>query len=167
MALQRRSLAIIVFVMVLVVSTAASVGAQDTYSERTLELSRQLECPVCQGQTIGESQSALARTMRAIVEEKVQAGESDEEILQYFADRYGDSVLVEPPKSGVGIGLWWIPPLVTLLGAGVVVMYVRERTDRSATASATPSSNSDDDELEEIAREVLTGRSGAERASGA
>lgn len=164
MAPRRRSFAAIVFVIVLVVTSSATVGAQDTYSERMLKLFRQLACPVCQGQTIAESQSALAGSMRAIVEEKVQAGESDEDILQYFADRYGDSVLVDPPKSGVGVGLWWIPPLVVLLGAGVVVAYVRERTARRVPVSSASSSNADD-ELEEIAREVLADRSGAERAS--
>ena len=164
MAPRQRSLAAILVVIVLVITSSASVDAQDTYSERMLKLFRLLACPVCQGQTIAESQSALAGSMRAIVEEKVQAGESDEDILQYFADRYGDSVLIDPPKSGVGVGLWWIPPLVVLLGAAVVVAYVRERTARQAPASAATSSIADD-ELEEIAREVLANRSGTERAS--
>ena len=164
MAPRRRSLAAFVIASLLVSAFVAPVAAQDVYSERTLELSQQLECPVCQGQTIAESQSDLAVTMRAIVEEKVQAGESDAAILQYFADRYGDSVLVDPPKTGVGIGLWWIPPLVVLLGAGVVVTYVREGTARPV-APATAVSSSDDDELETIAREVLADRPGAGRNS--
>lgn len=150
--------------ILLAVYQLSSASAQDIYSERSLELFRQLQCPVCAGQTIAESQSDLARTMRGIVEEKVRAGESNQQILQYFADRYGNSVLVDPPKSGIGLGLWWIPPLVVLLGVGVVVAYLRERTARPGM-DAGYGPVEDDDELEAIAREILSERPRVERSS--
>lgn len=134
---------------------ALAVGeavAQDVYSPRTLELARRMHCPVCAGQTVADSNSELALQIRGIIEEKVQAGESDQQILDYFVARYGPSILAEPPKSGIGMGLWWMPVLVVAVGAVVVVTYLRERTRVPVTAR----SDADDDaELEAIARDVL------------
>lgn len=155
---RRLSLAILLAALALV-ATVSSAFAQDVYSQRTLELSRRLHCPVCAGQTVADSNSELARQIRGLIEEKVQAGESDQQILDFFVARYGVSILAEPPKSGIGMGLWWMPVLVVLVGAGVVVTYLRERTRVPGAMSA----EADDAELEAIARDVLS--SGNEAAS--
>jgi cytochrome c-type biogenesis protein CcmH len=132
-----------------------TASAQDVYSPRTLELSRRMHCPVCAGQTVADSGSELALQMRNIIEEKVQAGESDQQILDYFVARYGTAILAEPPKSGIGLGLWWMPVLVVLVGSLVVVTYLRERTRAPESDTGAPD-DADDEELEAIAREVLS-----------
>jgi cytochrome c-type biogenesis protein CcmH len=153
--------------LALIAAPAVGAQAQDVYSEKTLEISRKLQCPVCDGQTVAESNSPIARQMRDAIEQKVQAGESEDAIINFFVARYGESVVTEPPKSGFSLGLWWMPVVVVALGATVVAMFVRERT-RSVAApvrsTAGSGSQANDDELEAIAREVL-GTPGDERMS--
>ncbi|HYI15367.1 MAG TPA: cytochrome c-type biogenesis protein [Thermomicrobiales bacterium] len=143
---------------------AAGVVAQDVYTDETLEISRKLQCPVCDGQTVADSTSKLAGQMRAIIDEKVRAGESEEQIIDYFVARYGESVVSEPPKSGFSLALWWMPVVVVGLGAVVVGLFVRERTRPEARRQAIADGPDSDEELEAIAREVL-GPPGGERIS--
>lgn len=140
-------------VLLAVVWSASIVGAQDIYSQRTIKLAREIHCPICAGESVADSQTELARQMRGIIEEKVQAGESDQEIKDYFVARYGESILFDPPKSGFRLGLWWMPLIVVAIGAIVVVSFVRERT--RAPRPAVPDVSTEDAELEAIAREVL------------
>lgn len=164
-----RCVSVMLLLFVLSLLAVPSVAAQDVYSEKTLEIARKLQCPVCAGQSVADSGSQLAAQMRDIIEQKVQAGESEDEILDFFVARYGESILTEPPKSGFSLGLWWMPVVVVLFGATVVTLFVRERTRRGAsTVAVRPSTNNaaDDEELEAIAREIL-GSSGSERMSGA
>jgi cytochrome c-type biogenesis protein CcmH len=155
----------LLLVLALVLVAVPSVSAQDVYSEKTLEISRKLSCPVCAGQTVAESNSPIARQMRATIEQKVQAGESERQIIDFFVARYGESIVTEPPKSGFSLGLWWMPVVVVVLAATVVALFVRERTrSASVTASASNEASVTDDELEAIAREVL-GTPGDERMS--
>jgi cytochrome c-type biogenesis protein CcmH len=147
---RRPSIAVVLAALAVAVTVGGAL-AQDVYSPRTLELARRMHCPVCAGQTVADSNSELALQIRGIIEEKVQAGESDQEILDYFFARYGPSILAEPPKSGIGMGLWWMPVLVVAVGAVVVVTYLRERTRVPSPTIV----DGDDEELEAIAREVL------------
>lgn len=140
--------------MVLAVAWSASIGnAEDIYSQRTIKLAREIHCPICAGESVADSQTELARQMRGIIEEKVQAGESDQAIKDYFVARYGESILFDPPKSGFRLGLWWMPLIVVAIGAIVVVSFVRERTH--APRPVVSETNAEDAELEAIAREVL------------
>jgi cytochrome c-type biogenesis protein CcmH len=144
-------MALVLAVLLLTAVTTAVRAQQDVYSERTLEIARRLQCPVCAGESVADSNSELARQMRGIIEQQVQQGRSDDEIMQFFVDRYGPAIVSEPPKSGFSLALWWLPVLVVLVGALVVVLYLRERTARGVTRMAVD----DDAELEALAREVL------------
>jgi cytochrome c-type biogenesis protein CcmH len=138
--------------LALVAWTTLLAGADDLYSERTLKIARELNCPICAGQSVADSQSQLAAQMRDIIEQKVAAGESDEQIKAYFVDRYGEAVLAEPPKSGFMLTLWWVPVVGVLLGAVVLALFLRERTRGRASVPAEPD---DDEELELLARQIL------------
>jgi cytochrome c-type biogenesis protein CcmH len=144
------------------------VLAQDQYSPETLRIGRKLLCPVCSGETIADSQSGTARQMLATVEEKVQAGESEGEILDFFVARYGESVLADPPKEGLGLALWWLPVIVVLVGALAVGLFLRERTRPGVVVAAQRQDvrTAADDELEAIADEVLGRERGRERGDG-
>ncbi|CAN5498733.1 hypothetical protein BH24CHL1_BH24CHL1_01740 [soil metagenome] len=131
-------------------------GAEDVYSERTLELARQLQCPICSGQSVADSQVTLAQQMRDTIERKVRAGESDEQIIAYFVQRYDQNVLMDPPKSGFTLTLWWIPPFVLAVGALVVVLYMREGLGRKPRGEVSePHHDLNDAELEALAHEFL------------
>ena len=135
--------------------------ADDVYSERTLDIARKLQCPICAGETVADSQTALAGQMREVIEQKVQTGESEEQILDYFVARYGETVLTEPPKSGFTLTLWWVPVAVLVVGGLIAALYIRER---SGTRQEPPNQDGNDEELEALAREALSGDAGVWKA---
>ena len=94
------------------------VSSSDNEAQRINKL---LICPICPSETIDQAQVQLAVQMRDIVARKLQAGESEEQILQFFVERYGESVLAAPPKSGFTLLVWVVPP-VGLLGA-ILLLY--------------------------------------------
>jgi cytochrome c-type biogenesis protein CcmH len=99
---------------------------------RARELSRQLRCLVCQNQSIAESNAPLAIDLRRIVRERVAAGESDAQVLDYMVARYGDWVLLKPPFKSSTYALWFGPILLFLLAAGAVALYYRRARRRVA-----------------------------------
>ena len=70
-------------------------------------------CPVCDGQTIGESQASIANDMKNIVDTYISDGKTDDEILKYFEDRYGTEILSAPPNSGSN-AIVWITPFILI-----------------------------------------------------
>ena len=96
---------------------------------RARAIGRELRCVVCQNQSIDDSNADLALDFRRIVRERVLAGESDQEILQYMVDRYGDFVLLKPPVNAGTIVLWGGPFAVLLIGGGMIAMSLRRRRE--------------------------------------
>jgi cytochrome c-type biogenesis protein CcmH len=93
----------------------------DTAREaRVQALGKQLRCAVCQGVSIADSPASMARAQLDKVRELVAENKTDEEIFEYFVDRYGEWALMEPRKSGVTLGLWLFP--LVLLGVGLVII---------------------------------------------
>jgi cytochrome c-type biogenesis protein CcmH len=99
---------------------------------RAREIGRELRCVVCQNQSIDDSNADLARDFRRIVRERVLAGDSDEEVLGFMVDRYGDFVLLKPPLKTGTILLWAGPFAVLLLGAGITAFTLRRRSPEGA-----------------------------------
>ena len=104
---------------------------------RAQELNKTIMCPVCPGESIDQSQNPLAGQMRAIVAEKLDQGWSEQQIQEFFVERYGPSVLLEPQRRGFTLLVWIIPP-VALIGAGIV-LYLALRLMRRSPGTATPS----------------------------
>lgn len=95
------------------------------YDSDTFKIADQLQCPVCQGVTVAYSNSGLAQQMRILIKKKLEQGETREQILQYFVDRYGESILTNPPKSGFTLLVWLLPIAGLLVGAGTVGYALR------------------------------------------
>src|SRR5690554_3264247 len=70
------------------------------------EIARELRCPVCQGLSVGDSPSELAHEMRALIREQLQQGKTRDEVLDYFVQRYGEWILLAPPKRGFNLVIW-------------------------------------------------------------
>lgn len=94
---------------------------------RARELMKELRCLVCQNQSIDESDADLAKDLRHIVRERIAAGDSDEAVVRFITDRYGDYVLLRPPVNAVTLGLWAAPALILIAGGAVAVAYLRRR----------------------------------------
>lgn len=96
-----------------------------TPAQRAWLIEEQLACPICQGETVAVSPSVLAIEMRHIIQQQIQEGWTDAQIRQYFVARYGPSILLNPPKHGITLGIWLVPLVVfgvSLVGIGFAVM---------------------------------------------
>ena len=102
--------------------------AEDPQLEaRVMRLAEELRCLVCQNQTIADSNAGLAIDLRNQVREQLRAGRSNEEILAYMVERYGDFVLYRPPVKATTAALWYGPIALLAFGAAVAVSVVRRR----------------------------------------
>lgn len=103
---------------------------------RARTLSLDVRCVVCQNQSIDDSNAELARDLRLLVRERLIAGDSDQEVLDFLVARYGPFVLLEPPKSESTYLLWYGPAGLLILGAiAVIVTFARRRTAAPAPLS--------------------------------
>ena len=117
---------------------------------RARELLKGLRCLVCQNENIDDSNAALARDLRLLVRERLVAGDSDEEVIAYLVDRYGEFVLLSPTTGGWNWLLWAAGPLLFVAAAGGGAVYLRGR----ARADAPTEARLDADEERRL-REIL------------
>lgn len=103
-------------------------------ASRVERLGKQLRCPVCRGVPIADSPSTLAVQMMEILRQQVNEGKSDEEILKYFEERYGEWVLLEPKPEGMNLMIWILPALFLLGGTAFIVLRVRKKKGQNSTA---------------------------------
>jgi cytochrome c-type biogenesis protein CcmH len=124
------------------------VLADPALEARARAISANLRCLVCQNQSIDDSDAALARDLRIIVRERLTAGDSDAEAVQYLVDRYGEYVLLNPVVAPHTIVLWVAAPLVLLIGGVAVFVGLRRR--RGATAQAAALTDEEKAALEKL-----------------
>ncbi|MGY6410587.1 MAG: cytochrome c-type biogenesis protein [Alkalilacustris sp.] len=107
---------------------------------RARALSRDLRCVVCRNESIDDSNADLARDMRILVRERLVEGDSDEEVMAFLVQRYGEFVLLRPTTSGANMVLWVSAPLMLLLALGTAFVYLRrrERTTEPTAAKLSP-----------------------------
>lgn len=94
---------------------------------RARDLSRGLRCMVCRNESIDESNADLARDMRILVRERIVEGDSNQEVISFIVDRYGEYALLKPTTGGANWILWAAGPLMMLLALGVGFNYLRSR----------------------------------------
>lgn len=114
---------------------------------RARALSRELRCMVCQNQSIDDSDAPLARDLRILVRERLVAGDSDQQVLDFLVNRYGEFVLLRPRLQWQTALLWFAPILVLLLGIVAIVLAWRR-----ASGSTRPAAQSDKLDAAEEAR---------------
>ncbi len=137
----------LLIVVLLLVSTAAPVWAQDPVTDDEVNrVAKTLYCPVCENQALDTCPTEACRQWRATIREQLEAGRSDEQIRQYFAEQYGERVLAAPRPEGFGLLMWVIPPLVVALGLGLYWNFLRTSKRRAPTAAeADGAADSSDD----------------------
>lgn len=92
---------------------------------RVFEIGRQLRCPVCVSESVADSNAQLAQQMRQLIQQQLEEGRSEAEIFSYFTNRYGDWILLDPPKRGIHLVVWLLPVLAGLTGLAIVMLLVR------------------------------------------
>jgi len=154
----RSALAILIGAALLILSLPAFAIftekplADPEQEARAQHLMREFRCLVCQNQAISESHADLASDMRAIVRERIAAGDDNEAVRQYFIDRYGDWVLLDPPLNRKTILLWAGGGVILLVGIGLIFIRMR-RSTRAGAQGQTALSDVEKAELERLMRE--------------
>jgi cytochrome c-type biogenesis protein CcmH len=136
----RRILILLSFVVTLIaVPVAHAVQPDEIMSDpakeaRARDLSRELRCMVCQNQSIDDSEAPLARDLRLLVRERIAAGDSDSQVIDFLVARYGQFVLLKPRFERETLVLWLLTPLL-LIGGGIALwLQARRRATRNAQA---------------------------------
>ncbi len=129
-------LVIVALVLVALVRTWVEHGTPRTDAERVRHIASLMKCPVCEGQSVANSDSAAASSIRTEITKRVKEGQSDGEIRDAISATYGSSIQLTPSASGFA-GLVWILPVVALVAALAVLSATFARWRRSAGTEAT------------------------------
>ena len=129
---------------------------------RAQRLNETIMCPVCPGESIDQSQNMLSAQMRGVVNEKLSEGWSDEQIRDFFVERYGPSVLLEPPRKGLGLMAWALPAAL-VSGAAAALFFALRAMSRSRPAEPEDVADAmSDEELAHYTRLVQEAIDGTE-----
>jgi cytochrome c-type biogenesis protein CcmH len=149
---------ILLAVMLYPIALYAAVQPNEMLSNPALEtraraLSQQLRCMVCQNESIDDSDAPLAHDLRVLVRERLQAGDSDAQILDFLVARYGEFVLLKPRLSWRTAALWGLPPALLLVGIGLLVIAAKRRRREVLEAPADKLSIAEEAKLQRILAE--------------
>jgi len=120
-----------VALLVIVAGLASGDSTPPTEAERVDTLASAIKCPFCNGESLKESQSSVAAEYRALIAQRVADGATDEEVIDEFAAKFGDSYILDTSTTSWSIALWIVPILAISLGAGVVTWMYRSARRRS------------------------------------
>lgn len=135
-----RLIALLAAVIVLAATTLHASGqtAKPVSEDVVHEVAVQLRCVVCQNLSVADSPSEMASQMRAIIRERLAAGESPAEVQRYFVERYGEWILLAPPRRGFNLLVWLLPLAAVLAGLAAAALLIRRWTRRARTAPTSP-----------------------------
>ncbi len=97
------------------------------FSQKEIKILKNIRCLVCQGQSVADSNSEFAQTIKLVVKEKILKGETEEKIYSYLVDKYGEWIFYKPSIKKSNLALWLIPYLVIFLGGFIILMIVKKR----------------------------------------
>ncbi|MDH3247587.1 MAG: cytochrome c-type biogenesis protein CcmH [Acidimicrobiia bacterium] len=118
--------------VVLAVIVVAGLFMGDARPEdRVATLGASIKCPVCQGEAIIDSPSPTAQAMMEVLEEKVAAGETNRQIFDYYRQRFGDGIVLDPPLEGKTLVVW-LTPILGLIVGGLMISTRRRRPEQSS-----------------------------------
>jgi cytochrome c-type biogenesis protein CcmH len=128
--------------------TKRAVQVAETDLDRRVRLlASELRCPVCQSQSILESNAQLALEMRDVIREKLQAGETPDQIKEYFVSSYGEWILLDPKAEGFNLAVYILPVVLTLAGGVLLVLAARRWMRRPGSEGAGPATSDEDPDL--------------------
>ncbi|MEA2622310.1 MAG: cytochrome c-type biosis protein CcmH [Chloroflexota bacterium] len=137
--LHRSDLALVVAIAIVVLALLIAIARPliPTLDARARALDSELRCPVCQGTAIADSPAVFAAEMRAVVRERLAAGLTDEQVRDFFVERYGTWILLAPPPQGPQV-LLWLAPGFALAGGALLLVHRARRKQRPEAVVASP-----------------------------
>lgn len=161
--MKRNLFAIALSLSLLLLVGGAASAEDEPLSAEALSIANSLNCPVCTGESVRDSSSQLAHDMRELIQQKLDQGQTRQQIIDYFVGAYGVTILRQPPKHGFSLALWWIPVVAVIAGAGILLGFLtqRRRWNAGAVASGEPSVEVEIDDpslarFEELIRQDVT-----------
>jgi cytochrome c-type biogenesis protein CcmH len=147
--------ALLVLTVLVLAGAAGAVEPNEVLDDPMLEararvISKDLRCLVCQNQSIDDSDAELAGDLRVLVRERLKAGDTNQQVIDYVVSRYGDFVLLKPPFKLSTYALWLGPAAIVLIGAIAVFVFYRRRSVTSDTMSQTPLSDAERQRLSRL-----------------
>ena len=119
------------------VTLAVLVFSVENNTDRAEALGQQIKCPVCQGESIGDSPAQMARDMMALVRQRIDEGLADDQIVEELLGSYSGAVLLDPPASGSTLLLWLAPAVAVMIGVGIIVWWRRHPGETQPTLDGT------------------------------
>ena len=120
--------------------------------ERARDISKDLRCLVCQNESIDDSEAILAKDLRVLVRERLLAGDSNDQVLQFIVDRYGEFALLRPKSNGSNLILWFSGPVMFLIALIISFLFIKSNIN-SNRASFKSLTNDEKSELNKIVNE--------------
>tara|TARA_Y100001958_G_C21155325_1_gene490497 strand:- start:31 stop:399 length:369 start_codon:yes stop_codon:yes gene_type:complete len=96
-----------------------------------IKIHKNLRCLVCQGQSVADSNSEFALTLKMVVKDLIEKGKTEEEIYDFLSDKYGDWILYNPKFNSGNFLLWSLPYLVLIIGAFIIVLLIRKQSKKA------------------------------------
>ena len=120
---------IVIFYLIIFLNLSSSHAVQKNIDQN--QIYKNLRCLVCQGQSIADSNSDFAITLKMVVSDLIKQGKSEEEIYNFLSDKYGDWILYKPKFNFGNFLMWGIPYLALLIGAIIIVFLIRKRSKKA------------------------------------
>lgn len=148
----------LIVILLLLASPLMAVQPDEVLDDPALEarardISTGLRCLVCRNESIDESNAELARDLRILLRERLVAGDTDQEAVDFIVDRYGEYVLLKPTTTGANLMLWLAGPIMLLIAASVGWSFLRKRAHHQATDKPDVLSAEEQERLREILKD--------------
>ncbi len=145
----RARVVLALFVTLLVAMDARTLAQERPLDPLVFDIGRELRCPTCVAESVGESNAAIAREMRGLIQEQLDQGANRSEVLAYFQERYGDWILLNPPMRGMNLLVWLLPVLAAAAGLLLLARLLKRwRSAAEAPVDVDPA------ELERVRAEL-------------
>jgi cytochrome c-type biogenesis protein CcmH len=150
-----KRLALILALLASFAAPALAIGPDEMLADPALEarartIGQSLRCLVCQNQSIDDSEASLARDLRILVRERLQAGDSDSQVVDYIVARYGDFVLLRPPVKRETWILWFGPALLVIAAGTAILVRARRKRAQGKVGADAPLSAEEEAELKRL-----------------
>lgn len=140
--------------LLLAICYAGSLSGSEQLENRVREIAGKLRCPTCQGMSVKESDAGLSMNMKQRIRELLQAGKSEDEILQFFVDRYGEWILRSPQKKGFSLLLWILPGLIIVVAVLSLLRYLKKRSRTAVAIDTSPLSDVEKRQIENDLKQI-------------
>ena len=118
-----------IFLTIFFISFNLNLGSTESIDESKIH--KNLRCLVCQGQSIADSNSDFAITLKMVVKDLIKNGKSEDEIYDFLSEKYGDWILYNPKLNAGNLLLWSLPYLVLVFGGAIIVFLIRKRSKKT------------------------------------